>query len=79
MRVTSNISHDSVKIYVNEILHIQFARDRFVGLSSWQYEKEGHGAGMYYIEIVLDGGIVAVDYNKREMWLGVLTELDKAR
>lgn len=78
MNITSNISHASVKIYINETLHIHFVRSRFAGLSSWQYEKESAG-GMYYIEIVLDGGNVTVDYDRRDLWLGVLSELEKAR
>jgi len=76
MKITSHISHASIKVFINEILHIQFARSRFVGLSSWQYEKEG---GLYYIEVVLDGGVVNVDYDRRDIWLGVLAELEKAR
>lgn len=81
MNITSNVSHASVKVFVNDILHIHFARARFVGLSSWQYEKEGRKdqGGMYYIEIVLDGGNVTVDYDRRDMWIGVLAELEKAR
>ena len=78
MKITSNISHASVKIYVNDVMHIHFVREKFAGLSSWQYETEG-AAGMYYIEIVLDGGNVTVDYDRRDLWLGVLTELEKAR
>lgn len=76
MKITSKISPASVKVYVNEILHIHFVRDRLVGVSSWQYETEG---GLYYIEIVLDGGCVSVDYDRRDMWLGVLAELEKLR
>ena len=78
MKITSNIQHFSVKIYINDTLHIHFVREKFLGLSSWQYEKEAQG-GMYYIEIVLDGGNVTVDYDRRELWLGVLAELEKAR
>lgn len=76
MKITSKIQAASVKVFVNDILHIHFSRDRFVGLSSWQYETEG---GLYYIEIVLDGGNVTVDYDKRDMWLGILAELEKLR
>lgn len=76
MKITSNISHASVKIFVNEILHIHFVRSKFVGLSSWQYETED---GMYYIEIVLDGGNMTVDYDRRDMWVEILAELEKAR
>lgn len=78
MKITSNISHASVKIYVNDVLHIHFMREKFAGLSSWQYEKEG-SAGLYYIEIALDGGGITVDYDRSDMWFGVLAELAKAR
>lgn len=75
MKITSGISHGSVKIYVNDILHICFTRSKFAGLSSWQYETED----MYYIEIVTDGGNITVDYDRRDMWIGVLAELVKLR
>ena len=75
MNITSKLAHASVKIYVNDILHIHFLREKFIGLSSWQYEKEG----MFYIEISLDGGVMTVDYDRRDMWLSVLSELDKLR
>jgi len=76
MKITSKFSAASIKIYVNDILHIEVMRSKFVGLSSWQYETEG---GLYYIEIVSDGGAVTVDYDKRDMWISILAELDKAR
>lgn len=76
MKITSKFSQSSIKIFVNDILHIQFERTRFIGISSWQYETEN---GLYYIEIVLDGGIISTDYDKREMWIAILTELEKAR
>jgi len=73
--VTSKISQDSVKVYFNDILHIHFLRARFLGLQSYQYEAEG----MYYIEVVLTGGSFTCDYDRADLWLGVLAELEKAR
>jgi hypothetical protein len=75
MQVTSKISHASARIFINEVLHLHIVRERFLGLSSWLYEREG----MYYIEIALNGGRISVDYDRRDLWVGVLAELEKIR
>ncbi len=75
MKITSRISHASVKIYINDTLHIHFARDKFVGMQSWQFENEA----MFYVELTLDGGVIRCDYDRRDLWLGVLAELEKTR
>ena len=76
MKVTSQFTAASVKIYINNILHIHFERSKFLGLSSWQYISEG---GLYYIEITLQGGIISTDYDQEVIWLTILAELDKLR
>ncbi len=75
MQVTSKIGHASARIYINDTLHLHIVRERFLGLSSWLFEREG----MYYIEIVLDGGNVMVDYDRADLWKLVLAELAKIR
>lgn len=75
MKVTSKISHASIRIYVNDVLHIHIVREKFLGLSSWLYEREE----MYYIEVVLRGGNITVDYDRRDLWTLVLAELGKIR
>lgn len=75
MKVTSKISHASFKVYVNDILHLHVARETFLGLSSWLYEKEE----MYYIEIMLNGGNITVDYDRCDLWIAVLSELEKIK
>lgn len=75
MKITSKIANASVKIYVNDILHIHFLRDKFVGLQSWQFETEG----IFCLEITLAGGRIYCDYDRRDMWIGILAELEKAR
>ena len=75
MKITSKISHASIKVYINETLHIHIVREKFLGLQSWQYESEQ----MFYIEITLTGAVFRCDYDRRDLWLGVLAELEKAR
>ena len=75
MQITSKIESASVKVYANDILHIHFMRDQFVGLQSYQYGAEP----MFYIEITLEGGVISCDYDQREMWINILAELDKVR
>lgn len=75
MQVTSKIGHASIRIFINDTLHLHIVREKFLGFSSWLFEREG----MYYIEIVLDGGIVSVDYDRFDLWKAVLIELAKIR
>ncbi len=75
MKITSVISRASVKVFINDILHVHFMRDKFLGLQSWRYENEQ----MFYIEITLSGGVFTCDYDRQDLWLGVLKELEKAR
>lgn len=75
MIISSRIQHASFKIYVNDILHIHFMRDKFIGLQAWQYETED----LFYIEITLENGVITCDYDKREMWVNILKELNKLR
>lgn len=75
MKITSRISHASVKIYINDTLHIHFLREKYLGMQSWQFENET----MFYIELTMDGGVIRCDYDRRDLWTGVLTELEKAR
>jgi len=75
MRITSTISRASVKVFVNDILHVHFMRDKFLGLQAYQYEAEQ----MFYIDITLTSGVLTCDYDRQDMWLGVLAELGKAR
>lgn len=74
MKITSNISQASIKIYINDVLHIHYKRDKFVSLQSWQYESEQ----MFYIEVILDGDVMTCDYDNRTLWTGILAELNKA-
>ena len=74
--VTSKFSQATVKIYINGILHLCIERAKLLGFSSWQYSTEG---GLYYIQIVLDGGVVDVDYDNHDLWMAILTALDAVR
>lgn len=75
MKITSIISQASVKVFVNDVLHIHYLRDKYLGLQSWQYGTEQ----MFYIEIILIDGIVLCDYDRHDMWVNILAELAKTR
>lgn len=75
LKIECKISQASVKVHVNDILHIHFMREKYIGIAAWQYEKES----MFYIEITMVGGVITCDYDKREMWVAILAELEKAR
>jgi hypothetical protein len=75
VKVTSKCSSVSVKVFVNGILHLHFRRDKFLGLQAWQYESEQ----MFYVEVLLAGGSLLCDYDRRDLWVSVLKELEKVR
>ena len=75
MAVTSKITLDSVKVYVENILHIHFLRSNFIGLQSWGYEQES----LFYIDIILVGAPIHCEYQKKELWVKILSELDRLR
>lgn len=62
----------SVRVFINDTLHLMFRRSAFVGLQSWSDDSA------HCIEITMAGSEpIVAQYEKRETWLAVLAELTK--
>lgn len=75
VKITSKISVSSIKVKIDDILHLHIPRRSYVGLMAWQFRDES----TYYIEITLISGIILAEYDRRDLWVGILAELDKLR
>jgi len=65
--------HKSLKVFIEDILHLEVRMDKYLGLQSW---LDGGGSSMYYIEICMDGGNILLEYDDKELWKGVLSLLN---
>lgn len=80
MKVTSQISSESVKVFINSALHLSFERSHFRGLSSWKWSNEAGANGPFYIELLLAGTPpLTLSYDSEPLWLAVLGELARLR
>lgn len=75
VKITSEITVSSIKVRIDDILHLHIPRDRYVGLHAWQFRDES----TFYLEIILNGGTILAEYDRRDMWVSILAELDKLR
>jgi len=63
-----------VKIYINDLVHIQFRVSDLIGTQSW---LDGSENVKYTIEYTFNGGVVILsEYFVREKWITILQLLD---
>jgi len=70
MTITSKKSGSSIKIYINDILHL-FIADRVTSLTSWNFENL-----FYKIEIKTKHNTTLLEYDNSEKWESILNTLD---
>lgn len=70
MIITSKKSGSSIKIYINDILHL-FIADRVTSLTSWNSENI-----FYKIEIKTKHNTTLLEYDNSEKWNLILNTLD---
>lgn len=73
MTVSCIIRFNTIKIYVNEVLHLSFFKTKKVTIESWI-----EGAGHYIIEINTGDVLLLCEYDSPEKWKAVLEALDLA-
>jgi hypothetical protein len=73
MEVSHTIRNNTVKIFLNGILHLYFCRENLRGIESWQY-----GQDQFVIEIALKEAVLTLEYDTKEKWTAILSELDQA-
>ena len=71
MTVTSKKSGASIKIYINNILHL-FIADRITSLQSWNNENN-----FFIIEIKTKHNTTLLEYDSQDKWESIINELDK--
>lgn len=70
MTITSKKSGSSIKIYINNILHL-FIADRITSITSWNHENI-----FWKIEIKTKHNTTLLEYDSPSKWEQVLNELD---
>ena len=65
------LSNNRVRIYINDQLHILFDSSLFLGVDSYRDFD-----GLYGIDITLNGGIMKIKYEDREIWSSILKLID---
>lgn len=69
--ITIKIEFNTIKIYIDNILHIHIERDRFLGLQSWRWNSK------FVIEFTLTTNTIVTEYEDIDMWKTILDLLDK--
>lgn len=73
MKVTSKRQYEQLRIYINEILHLQLKLIDLIGFQSWI-----HGEKEYFIEYYFSGGAkITTAYGDKEKWVVILNCLDE--
>lgn len=66
--------HKSLKIYINNLLHFEMRRGFYRGMQSW---TDGDTSSMYYIEISLEGAVIQLEYDNKDLWVGILKAINE--
>ena len=67
-KISVKVEWNYVKIYINDIIHVQFKSDSFMGFQSWV-----NGTNWYDIEFYLkDGVTIHTSYSSIDRWKKIL-------
>lgn len=73
MKITSKINPFSLRIYINDILHVSIKRSSLVGTHAWKERDQE-----WWIEYRFrDGQSLKSMYDTEEKWVGVAKCLDE--
>lgn len=71
-KVSINIDHTNVKIYINQILHLNFDFSNYVGMQSFITTDN-----LYHIEIYLKRNCkIMLEYSDVSLWKDILKLID---
>lgn len=65
-------SHQWIKVYINNLLHVAVHRDQWIGVHSWLEGQE-----RWCIDWELKDKTINSEYNKEDLWRQILTEINK--
>lgn len=72
MNVRAELDFDSIRVFINDRLHIDVRRSTYRAMQAWKW------SGNYKIEFsVADAKPMLVEYEEQDLWLAVLEELAK--
>jgi len=72
MKVTAKRKYEQLKVYIEDILHLQIKLIDLIGFQSWI-----HGTNEYFIEYYFVGGAkITTAYGEKDRWIEVLKVLD---
>jgi len=67
--------HRSLRIYIDEILHVEILIGNYNGLQSW---LEGSKKKMFFIEFYFkQGNSIILEYDEFDMWKTILRLIDE--
>lgn len=75
-KVTILSSIESIRIYIDELLHLHVHKSEYVGLQSWHQTDKDY-TNKYCIEIVCKTTSITVEYQDINIWKSVLQLLDQ--
>lgn len=72
IKISSKSDSENIRIYFNNILHLRIPRDKNIKIQSWI----DYSTKLYYIDIWCVSHSDKMEYESRELWEGILKELD---
>jgi hypothetical protein len=72
MKVELLIDHYTIKLMIDELIHVYLLRDEFVGFQSWADKKD-----QYSIEFYTKTNSILTEQDNKDKWLAILRELNK--
>lgn len=70
LSVRLKIEGNSLRIYLDGIMHVSLLLDKLVGIQSYRFSPN-----RYCIEYVMSGNKIESWYDKEEVWMEILREL----
>jgi len=71
MKVVIKINHYTIKILIDDLIHVFMWREEFVGFQSWS-----DGNGKYAIEFYTKTNSFKTEQDTKEKWVAMLKELN---
>ncbi len=71
MEPVVKLDFDALRIYINDILHLNIRLSELLGIQSWQWPAN------FFIEYTSRGGTILTEYTNVDTWISILKQLDK--
>lgn len=71
MKISLSIKDDSIKIFIDNILHLSLNQDKLLGVQAWVSSDK------YIIQFYMNGNSIVCEYGNNKMWKKVLKLLEQ--